>query len=99
VALVLGAAGPGNMGQAIARAFAREGARVMVAGRTEAPLRDIAAEIGGRCCAVRHHARGGHRGRDPATLEAFGQIRHRVNATGWGLLKPFLETTREDWSR
>lgn len=38
VAIVLGAAGAGNMGQVIARAFAAAGARVMVAGRKAAPL-------------------------------------------------------------
>ena len=33
VAVILGAAGEGNMGQTIARRFAAEGARVVVAGR------------------------------------------------------------------
>ena len=33
VAVVLGAAGQGNMGQVIARTFAREGAKLIVAGR------------------------------------------------------------------
>ncbi len=47
-AVVLGAAGRDNMGQVMARTFAREGARVMVAGRHEGPLREIATEIGGR---------------------------------------------------
>ena len=46
-AVIVGAAGRDNMGQVMARTFAREGARVLVAGRHEGPLRDIAAEIGG----------------------------------------------------
>ncbi|MBW1911642.1 MAG: hypothetical protein JRI43_00465 [Deltaproteobacteria bacterium] len=40
-ALVLGETGHKNMGQAIAQAFTREGAKVMVAGRREEPLREI----------------------------------------------------------
>src|SRR5512139_3072336 len=96
VALVLGAAGRNNMGQAIARAFAREGARVMVAGRTEAPLRELAAEIGGRSALCDITRQADIAGVIQATLGAFGQIDIGVNATGWGLLKPFLETTREE---
>src|SRR5277367_1937327 len=46
VALVLGAAGVGNMGQAIARRLAHEGVKVVV-GRHEAPLQALAEEIGG----------------------------------------------------
>jgi NAD(P)-dependent dehydrogenase (short-subunit alcohol dehydrogenase family) len=46
-AVVLGAASEGNMGQTIARLFAKEGAKVMVAGRKEAPLAALASEIGG----------------------------------------------------
>jgi len=38
--------GAGSIGGAVARAFAREGARVFLAGRTEAPLRALAGEIG-----------------------------------------------------
>src|SRR6185437_7153925 len=47
VSVILGAAGEGNMGQVIARRFAGEGARVIVAGRTEATLRPLPAELGG----------------------------------------------------
>ena len=31
-----------------------------------------------------------------ATLDRFGKLDIGVNCTGWGLLKPFLETTREE---
>lgn len=37
--------GGGSIGGAVARAFAREGARVFLAGRTEAPLNRVADEI------------------------------------------------------
>ncbi len=49
VAVIYGAGGP--IGGAVARAFAREGARVFLAGRTEAKLAGVAADIrsqGGR---------------------------------------------------
>jgi NAD(P)-dependent dehydrogenase (short-subunit alcohol dehydrogenase family) len=43
VAVVYGAAG--SMGSAISRAFAREGARVILVGRTPAPLESLAADL------------------------------------------------------
>ena len=42
-AVVLGAAGRGNMGQVIARRFVAEGARVLVAGRRDDELAKFAA--------------------------------------------------------
>jgi NADP-dependent 3-hydroxy acid dehydrogenase YdfG len=43
VAVIYGAGGP--IGGAVARAFAREGARVFLAGRTKAKLDKVAGEI------------------------------------------------------
>lgn len=96
VAIVLGAAGDGNMGQTIARLFAREGASVMVAGRNEAPLAALAGELGGA-----FHLGDITRKEDmealiDATLERFGRIDVGVNATGWGLIRKFAETTPEE---
>ncbi len=48
VAVILGAAGKDNMGQVMARRFAREGARIVIGGRHEAPLVELAAELEGR---------------------------------------------------
>ena len=47
-AIVLGAAGKDNIGQHIARRFAEEGAKVVVAGRKIEPLQRLADEIGGQ---------------------------------------------------
>jgi NAD(P)-dependent dehydrogenase (short-subunit alcohol dehydrogenase family) len=44
--------GGGSIGGAVARAFAREGARVFLAGRTLAPLETVAEEIGAECAVV-----------------------------------------------
>lgn len=99
VAVVIGAAGRDNMGQALARRFAAEGARVVVAGRDEAELERFAATIGGaaRRCGIT-------RPDDVRALAAFargwgGHVDIGLNATGWGLLKPFLETTEDEIDR
>ena len=91
VAIVLGAAGKDNMGQTIARRFAAKGARVIVAGRHEAPLRALAAELDGayQLCDVTRSA-------DVAALaafavERFGRIDAAVNATGWAPMTKLLE--------
>ena len=47
IALILGAAGKDNMGQVMARRFAQEGAKVIVAGRNEDSLIEISNEING----------------------------------------------------
>jgi 3-oxoacyl-[acyl-carrier protein] reductase len=60
VAVVYGAGGP--VGGAVSRAFAREGARVFLGGRTEAPLARLAAEI---------RAAGG--AADPAVVDALDE--------------------------
>ena len=85
------------MGQAIARRFAAEGAEVLVAGRQRPEvLKLLAAEIGGyfALCDIA----------DPSsvtelTRTARGRWRDidiAVNASGWGLLRPFLDTSVED---
>src|SRR5918998_272405 len=44
--------GAGSVGRAVARAFAREGARVFLAGRTPATLEEVARELAGAGGAV-----------------------------------------------
>lgn len=94
-AVVLGAASPGNMGQVIARLFAAEGAKVMVAGRKEGPLADLANEIGGAyaLCDITNHAEV-HALADKAK-DTFGRVDAAINTTGWGLLASLLDTTEE----
>jgi NAD(P)-dependent dehydrogenase (short-subunit alcohol dehydrogenase family) len=94
-ALVLGAA-PGNVGAAIAKRFVGEGARVAVAGRRQDAIKELASEIDaiGLACDITREA-----DVNRLVTEAkaqLGGLDVGVNATGWGLLKPFLETTRED---
>jgi NAD(P)-dependent dehydrogenase (short-subunit alcohol dehydrogenase family) len=94
-AVVLGAAGRDNMGQVIARRFAREGARVVVAGRSIEALTALATEIGGEACVCDITRKA-----DVAALGAFaaarfGKVDIAVNCTGWGLMQKLLETTEE----
>ena len=95
-AVILGAAGRDNMGQAIAARFREEGASVLVAGRHAEELERFAREIGASwaLCDITRPA-------DTAALaqvaqERLGGISIAVNATGWGFLKPFLDNTPEE---
>ena len=98
-ALVVGAAGTGNMGQAIARRFAADGAKVAVAGRDRAVLDTLAAEIGGVAVDCDFSRRDSIFAMVDAAKAGLGGLDIAVNATGWGLLKPFLETTEEEIDR
>ncbi len=98
-ALVVGAAGTENMGQAIARRVADEGARVAVAGRNMDVLEALAGEIGGVALPCDFSDRASIFAMVESAKAALGGLDIAVNATGWGLLKPFLETTDEDFDR
>ncbi|WP_018179209.1 SDR family NAD(P)-dependent oxidoreductase [Jongsikchunia kroppenstedtii] len=94
-ALILGAA-PGNLGAVIASRFVEEGARVAVAARRPDAAEAMADELGvtGLVCDITDGA-----AIDRAVGEAssrFGGLDIGINTSGWGLLKPFLETTEDD---
>lgn len=97
VAVIIGAAGRGNMAQVIARRFVAEGAKVVVAGRDEAALAELAQEIDGLGVGNVDITSEADLARlADAAVARFGGLDIAVNATGWGLLKPFLETTKEE---
>lgn len=99
IAVVLGAAGEGNMGQVMARRFAAEGATVVVAGRQLAPLEALAAEIGGLAVACDITDKHSVLALVERTVSAYGRVDVAVNATGWGLMGKVLDTTEEQLDR
>jgi len=95
-AVVLGASSPDNMGQHIARRFLAEGARVLVAGRKAEVLESFAAETGCLWATCDLTDEAGVGALADSAADRLGGIDIAVNATGWGLLKPFLDTTHDD---
>jgi NAD(P)-dependent dehydrogenase (short-subunit alcohol dehydrogenase family) len=98
-ALVVGAAGEGNMAQVIARRFAAEGATVAVAGRRMDELTRFATELGGHAVTIDMADEASIAAGVEAARAAMGGLSIALNATGWGLLKPFLDTTAEELAR
>lgn len=97
VALIIGAAGRDNMGQVIARRFAKEGAKVVVAGRRMDELERLAHEIDGLAAYVDITSKSDLDAAAAFAVSRFGGLDIGLNATGWGLLKGFLETTEQDF--
>jgi NAD(P)-dependent dehydrogenase (short-subunit alcohol dehydrogenase family) len=96
VAVILGAAGAGNMGQTIARRFAAEGAKVVVAGRGAANLEALAGELGGEHCVCDIT-----RSAEVAALARFaaercGGLDIAVNCTGWAPMTKLLEVAEDE---
>ncbi|MDE2463680.1 MAG: SDR family oxidoreductase, partial [Alphaproteobacteria bacterium] len=87
IAIVLGAAGPGNMGQVIAQRFSQEGAKVVVAGRHEEELKRFATSIGGQSFLCDITRKDDIDALTRFAVDRLGGIDIAVNATGWGLLK------------
>lgn len=94
--VIVGASSPDNMGQHIARRFLAEGAQVLVSGRKAAVLAEFAQAHG---CAYATCDLTDERSLDElgqAAIDQLGGIDIAINSTGWGLLKPFLDTTHEE---
>lgn len=95
VAVVLGAGGENNMGQVIARRFAAEGARVVVAGRNDAALSEFAAQILGRHCVCDITRKADIAALCRAAVDFYGRVDIAVNCTGLGLMARLRDTTEE----
>lgn len=99
VAVILGAAGKGNMGQVIATTLHAAGVSVVVAGRNKNELDRFSCEIDGLPVSCDITKRNEIINLFDVAVERFGKVDIVVNATGWGLLKSFEETTEEDLKR
>lgn len=99
IAVVLGAAGPDNMGQHIARALADAGAKVVVAGRDMAELAAFSGKIAGDWIACDITSKAEVEMLAGATVERYGKVDIAVNAAGWGLLKSMHEITEDELDR
>lgn len=95
-AVVLGASSEGNMGQHIARNFLAEGAKVLVSGRKAEVLERFAGETGCAWAACDLTDEASVTALADTAAARLGGIDIAVNATGWGLLKPFLDTTHDE---
>jgi 2-hydroxycyclohexanecarboxyl-CoA dehydrogenase len=95
-ALILGASSPDNMGQHIARRFLEEGASVLVSGRKEAVLKDFAESHSCEYAGCDLTDVGSVDALAETAAARLGGIDIAINATGWGLLKPFLDNTPEE---
>lgn len=98
-AVVIGAAGRDNMGQVIARRLAAEGVKVLASGRNMAELERLAGEIEGVAAACDITSKAELDALAAAAQEKLGGVDIVVNATGWGLLKPYELTTDEELRR
>lgn len=96
VAIVLGAASKDNMGQAIARKLHEEGAAVVVSGRHLDELGRVASEIRGLPVYCDITSKSDIKELFDAAIGEFDKVDIVVNATGWGLLKSFEQTTEEE---
>ncbi|MES2022390.1 MAG: SDR family oxidoreductase [Pseudomonadota bacterium] len=95
-AVILGAGSAGNMGQHIARRFLDEGAQVLVAGRKADVLAAFAQDTGAHWAACDITSETSLAALADTAVTQMGGIDIAVNATGWGLLKPFLDNSREE---
>lgn len=96
VALVTGAAGHENLGQKIAERLAEEGARVVVTGRHEDELKQLADRIGGSYALMDITSASDVDAAADHAIAKYGRLDIGVNAVGWGLMKPTHETTEAD---
>jgi len=95
VALVLGASTKGGFGEAIAKRYASEGAKVVVAARSLDALKEIAAEVGGTAipCDITDEKQ--IEQMVAKTIETYGRLDIAVCVTGGHVSSPIAELTPE----
>lgn len=94
-ALILGVA-PGNLGATLVRRFTAEGAKVAAVGRRADAVKAVADESGALAFSCDLNDLPSIDKAVADATAAMGGLDVGVNSTGWGLLKPFLETDEND---
>jgi NAD(P)-dependent dehydrogenase (short-subunit alcohol dehydrogenase family) len=101
IALVTG--GGSGIGRAVAETFARAGARLVLAGRREGPLRETARACGGEGAAIALAGDVTSAADRSSWLDAakrsFGGLDVVVNNAGSASAAPVEETSEEEWAR
>lgn len=95
-AVVIGAGGAGNMGQVICRRLADEGATVLVAGRNQAPISELAAEIGGVAATCDITSKEDVGALLSQTHDKLGGCNIAINATGKAIGTPTPDITEQE---
>ncbi|MGC6512474.1 MAG: SDR family NAD(P)-dependent oxidoreductase [Parvibaculales bacterium] len=95
-AIIIGAAGKDNMGQIMARHLQAEGADVLVAGRHEDALKECAESLTGHYALCDITKKSDIDDMAASALDKMGRVDIAINATGWGLLKPFLDNEEDE---
>lgn len=93
--LIIGAAG--GIGAELSRRLVADGHRVLLGGRTEEPLRTLAAELGQPFVVVDAKDWGQTAAAVDSAIQQFGRLDGAVNLAGSIILKPAHLTTIEDW--
>lgn len=96
VAIVLGASAQAGTGWAIAERFAKEGAKVIVAARREAPLQVLAESIGGIAQTCDLASEEDIAALAQTAIDRFGRLDIAVNAGGMPLGGTVANTPTED---
>lgn len=97
VAVVLGASAEAGTGWGIAEGLAEAGVKVVVAARSEAPLKKLAAKIGGTahvCDAAREDQIASLAKK---ALDTYGQLDFAINAAGLPVLGLVSDLTTQSW--
>jgi NAD(P)-dependent dehydrogenase (short-subunit alcohol dehydrogenase family) len=103
VAIITG--GGRGIGAATALAFAREGARLVLAARTAVEIEQVAAKVSALGGAAKAVSADVSRPHDiallvPTALDAYGQVDILVNAAGvYGPIGPMWEVDGDEWER
>lgn len=95
VAVIIGASGEGSMGQATARRFAQEGAKVVVAARRADRLEALASEIGGTACACDISDEDQLAALARTATDTYGRLDIAVNFAGINVSSPIAEISAE----